>query len=1236
LFGCRGASPPPAEWHQEDGYRWRPLASAATRPTGFTRVPVRLTGITFENYLSDSAALQNRILAQGAGVALGDVDGDGLVDIFLGKTEGKCALYRNLGDWGFHDVAAEAGVAFGDRAVTGVALVDVDGDGDLDLLVNALGGPNGLFLNDGRGHFVEDTLFPGRASKLGSTSSTLADIDGDGDLDLYTANYKAYTTLDRLSPQDRAFDQVVRQTGPRQFEVAERYRKDYKVILRDDIRGVSLIQRADPDFLYLNDGRGRFTTVPVGGTTRFLDEDGKPLPAPREDFGLAARFYDVDGDGDPDLYVANDFEDPDQFWINDGHGNFRLIDRLAQRTTSNSGMSIDFGDINRDGKVDLFEVDMLSRDTRRLKTQIPTQTVLPKQPGVFTDRPQLQRNTLFLNRGDGTFAQIAELAGIDASGWSWATMFLDVDLDGYEDLLVATGHPWDVMDADTQEKLRNRLSDVDWLKQRDLYPKLELPNYAFRNRGDLTFEDKSDAWRFNAGPDRSHGMAAGDLDGDGDLDVVINRLGAPALVLRNDASAPRVAVSLVGRGGNTAGVGAVVKVTTGEGSGGSQTVPTQSREMTAGGLYLSHSDPMLTFATGTSDSLRIEVKWRSGAVSVIEGARPNRLYQVSEPSAPAALAASAASAAPAAPAAPAASAPAAPLFADRSADLGHVHQESSFDDASRQLLLPNAFSQFGPGLSWYDLDGDGRDDLLAGTGRGGQPTWYRNQGGRFTAVPLGSAAGGDLTTLLALPSPRGTTVLAGVSSYEAGSPAEALAIPSVLGFTLDSRGRLTGPPEAATPPDTASVGPLALADYDQDGDLDLFVGGRIFPGAYPLSPSSRLFLNDGTGRFLLDQNGSDALRHLGMVSSALFADVDQDGDPDLLLAIEWGPLKLFLNTDGRFAPAPASWGLGDRYSRWLGLATGDFDEDGRLDIVATSWGRNTRARVDSLHPLLLYFGNFDADQTIDLVLAQRDDRLNAVAPLASFARLSRAIPGVAERIRTFGAYADATVDQILGSAAANAVRLGANSMEHVVWFNRGNRFEANALPVEAQLAPSFGPVVGDFDGDGHDDLILSQNFFPTDLNSPRYDAGRSLFLKGDGKGGFEPVSGSRSGLLVYGDQRGAAAADYDGDGRTDVVIGQNGAEAKLFHNLGARPGVKVRLEGPNGNPYAIGAQIRLVAGSVKGPVREIQGGSGFWSQSSLTPILGRAASGDLTLEVRWPDGQRSTHPVASSVLRVHR
>ena len=1212
----------PAEWHQEAGYRWRELSVRGGKP-GFTRMGDR-TGVRFTNTVSESLLVGNRMLAQGAGIALGDVDGDGLVDLFLARTEGPNALYRNLGGWRFEDITARAGVAAADRFSTGAAFADTDGDGDLDLVLLATTGPNAVFVNDGTGRFTEHGADLGLApGARGSTTPALADVDGDGDLELYVANYKPYTPADSLAPQQRAVNQVVRQTGPRHFEVNPARARDFKVVFREDMGGLNLTIRADPDDFYLNEG-GRFVRVPATAD-RFRDAAGQPLESEDESFGLDARFADLTGDGAPDLYVANDFEDPDLFWINDGRGNFRLAPWQAQRQMSNSGMGLDVADVNGDGLPDLFETDMLSADTRRLKTQMPTHTALPKRPGDLATQIQMQRNTLFLNRGDGTFAEASELAGVAASGWSWSTMFLDVDLDGWQDLLIATGHPWDLMDADTQERLQNRLTDVPWQRQRWEYPRLPLPNRAFRNRGGLRFEDQSREWGFGLEDDISHALAAGDLDGDGDLDVVVNRLDAPALLLRNDADAARIAVRLRGSAPNTQAVGARIRVTGGA-------IPLQAREVAAGGLYLSHSDYLASFATGDAETVRIEVTWRDGSTSVIADARPDREYEVEQGKTGEDLGNPGKDGAPQS-SPPFPGLPQSSLFVDATAELGgHRHVEDAFDDWSRQFLLPDALAQAGPAVAWFDKDRDGDEDLIIGTGKGGLLGIFRNDGGRLVAErDPGPPAPNDLTAVLGLAAHGEAKLLAGLSTWQARSLAEMTDPPAALVMAMPN-GRLSGPPEPLVGSHESSTGPLALGDYDHDGDLDLFVGSRAIPMRYPVAASSGLFRNQN-GRFELDGPNSELLRDVGLVTAALFADLDGDGDEDLAVARDWGSILLLLNDGGRFTPAPDSLGLARWSSRWRGLAAGDLDGDGRLDLVATSWGRNVVPQADSTRPLFLLHGPFGAAGEEEMLLARHDPRLGALAPLTSYARLRVALPDVVRRVRTFTAYADASADQVLGAAAATAGRLQAVTLDHLVFLNRPGGFEARPLPVEAQLAPASYAGVADFDGDGDEDVFLSQNFFPTAVGTPRYDAGRGLLLLGDGKGGLTPMPGTASGIVVYGDQRGAAYSDVDGDGRLDLVVSQNGAATRFFRNQGARPGLRVRLIGPDRNPDGVGAQIRIVYGARMGPLREIHAGSGYWSQNGAVQVFGLTGA-PTEVWVRWPGGAISRMPVPPGAREV--
>jgi hypothetical protein len=1206
---CSRTAEPPAAWHEENGYRWRDLRVAPGGSAGFTKMGDRQTGIRFQNEVSDSALAGNRILGQGAGACLGDVDGDGRADVFLARTQGANALYRNLGGWRFQDITASSGVAAPDRYSTGCAFADVDGDADLDLVIVTTTGPNAVFLNDGKGRFTEHRDLGLDPAGKGATTIAMADVDGDGWLELFVANYRAFHVADSLPPQERTFNRLVRERSPGKYEVVPEHRRDYRVVMRPDMGGLRLTMRGAPDDFYANH-RGRFTRVPLNGD-RFRDMRGNPLAEEPESWGLGARFVDVNGDRAPDLYVTNDFEDTDELWLNDGRGAFRLADWTVQRQVSNAAMGVDVGDVNGDGLLDLFEVDMLSNDSHRLKTQIPTHTALPKVPGDLTTQLQQQRNALFVNRGDGTFAEVGMFAGVHASGWSWSTMFLDVDLDGWQDILIANGHLWDTMDGDVQERLQDHAGTGQWRRERWQFPPLQLKNVAFRNRGDLTFDDASEKWRFGLEDDISHAMAAADLDGDGDLDVVVNRLGAPVLLLRNDATAPRVTVRLIGEAPNTKAVGAKITL-----RGGA--VPVQTRDVAVGGLYLSHSDYLASFAMGAAKRATLEIEWRDGRRTEMS-VEPGRSYEVTEARTtdegrrlPSPI----------------------PLFDDATPILhGHTHTEDAFDDWNRQFLLPNALSQLGPGVAWFDIDRDGDEDLIIGAAKGGRLSVFRNDNGRLVPeTGSGPAAPADLTTIVGLSQNGQTRVIAGVSTWQARSLEERTGQPAAVSQRA-TEGRLASAFQPVVGSTESAVGPLALGDYDGDGDPDLFVGGRAIPMQYPVAATSGLFKNVN-GSFVLDTLNSALLRRVGLVSGAVFSDLNGDGLPDLLLAREWESLLLLINNGrGGFARAPAAWGLDRWTSRWNGVATGDLDGDGRLDIVATSWGRNMMGRADSAHPLVLLHGPFGARGEEEMLLARDDPRVRGLAPLTSYARLRVAVPDVVNRVSSFSAYADATVETVLGSSISSAQRLQAVTLDNMAFLNRGDRFEAVPLPADAQLAPAFYAGIADFDGDGVEDVFLSQNFYPTAIGTPRYDTGRSLLLKGTGGGKLAPMTGEQSGLVVYGDQRGAAFGDYDRDARIDLVVSQNGAATRLFHNRGATPGLRVRVRGSPSNPDGVGVQIRLVYGDTMGPVREVQVGSGYWSQNGAVQVMGRGAV-PTAVWVRWPGGGESRVPVPAGSREI--
>lgn len=1203
-----------------------PLSVPATGRPGFTRLVPASLGINFSNWVAEERHLTNQILLNGAGVACGDVDGDGRVDLYFGCIDGPNRLYRNLGNWQFEDATHKAGVACAGLDTSSVLLADADGDGDLDLIVSSVGGGTHVLANNGRGQFTELAQPAPLNPRLGATSMAMGDIDGDGDLDLYIANYRTVTIRDqpntRFNFRIVGGQPVVLSINGRPLTDPE-WTNRFNFRLKLGERGGTFIyeENGEPDVLLLNDGQGRFTPVSWTDGT-FRETDGTPLTQAPLDWGLTVTFRDLNGDGAPDLYVCNDFNSPDRIWLNDGRGRFRALPQLALRQTPLSCMGLDIGDVNRDGYPDIFILDMLSPvHERRFRQRVDLRPDVPPF-GQLEYRQQVSRNMLQLNRGDTTFAEIGQMAGVEAADWAWTPLLWDVDLDGWEDLVIASGYERDGMNMDALRQIETikkekPLPPLEQLRLRRMIPKLLTGPQAFRNRGQLKFEEVTDQWGLRS-PTVSQGAALADLDGDGDLDLVINNFNAPPSLFRNETAAPRLAVRLKGRPPNTRGIGALVKVRGGP--------VDQSREVIAGGRYLSSDDPMLVFAAGPGP-MQIEVRWRSGVLSQVPNAQPNHLYEIEEPPGPN-LAAPAPQ-----PSAP--SAPAQPLFQDVSDRLNHRHVEEPFDDFARQPLLARTLSQLGPGVAWADLDGDGAEELVIGSGKGGAlAVWRTDSKGGFTRLnqpPFTAPVTRDQTAVVAYPKAGGHRLLVGSANYEDGLAVGACVRQYELGGST---------PGEVVPGQSWSVGPLALADIDGDGWLDLFVGGRTVPGRYPEPASSLLLRGSPEGKFVVDERNRAVLANLGLVSGVVFTDLDGDADPDLVLACDWGPLKIFRNDAGQLAPWdwPVAPGSEDRLARhnpttsnwparlsdltgwWNGVAAGDFDADGRMDLVACNWGRNTKYERFRAQPLRLFYGDLDSNGTVDLIEAYYDPARRVLLPLQMPHFVWAALPLVMERVSTWTAYGQATLEQIHGPALQQARQLQASWLETCLFLNRGDRFEVRALPLEAQFSPAFAACVADADGDGHEDVFLSQNFFGVPPETSRYDAGRGLWLRGDGRGGFSPLPGQLSGVMAYGEQRGAAVADFDADARVDLVLTQNAGPTKLYRNTGARPGLRVRLAGPPANPTGVGAVIRLAFRSRLGPAREIHAGSGYWSQDSPVQVLATPEP-PTEIHVRWPWGK---------------
>lgn len=1209
--------------------------TASASSTGFTPIAAAASGVDFVAPIDVAHPLRFLYHSgfMAGGVAIGDLDGDGRNDIFIAGGPVSNKLYRQVGDWKFEDITDEARVGGGDRWAAGAALVDIDADGDLDIYVCNYEARNQLFLNDGHARFVEDAARLGLDLVDASLMATFCDYDRDGDLDLFVLTNRVYY------PEGFPKDRVV---NAEQTEVVDRYRRYFGIV---DVGGGQRKLRpvGRPDYLLRNDN-GRFVDV-----SQAAGIDGLG-------FGLSATWWDYDQDGWTDLYVANDMNEPDKFYRNNRDGTFTDVVAEVVPHTSQFSMGADFGDLDNDGRFDFLVADMSATTHFMQKTTMGAMGAGRPELEAYPSR-QMMRNALYVNTGTQRFAEAAYLAGLADTDWTWTIKFADFDNDGRLDVYATNGMTRSFNDSDVVAPRKTLATQSEFDAFKDL-PKRPEQNLAFRNRGDWRFDDVSKAWQLDhngiSGP-----AAHGDLDGDGDLDLVVVHLDEPVSLYRNDAGGGhRAMVSLRGRGGNRYGVGARVWLESASGAQVRQLIPNTG--------FLGGNEPALHFGLGDDAEIaRLTVDWPSGKQQTFERLPVDRHYTIHEPDGP-----------PAADTLVATRRAAPTWFTESIATKGVQHVERPFDDFQRQPLLPNQLSQLGPGLACGDVDGDGDDDLFLG-GASGQP-------GQLLIVSDGAlrhseqaafqadAACEDMGAVLFDADSDGDLDLYVVSGSVECEPLDAVLRDRL--YLNDGRGQFAKAPADALPDLRDSGSVVAAGDYDADGDLDLFVGSRVIPGRYPLAPPSRLLRNDG-GKFVdVAAEVAPALATAGMVTSAVWSDANDDGRVDLLVASEWGPLRLLVNEDGRLVDRTEQAGLAGRTGWHNGIAAADVDNDGDMDYVVTNFGLNTKYHASAERPALLYYGDFDGSGAMQLVEAEFEhDRL---FPIRGRSCSSQAMPFIREKFATYKDFALASLDDIYTEKClTDAKRFEATSLESGVWINRlrgagrGTRdegsgsqavvaqenasralgpaarvppkFEFVPLPRLAQISPSFGVVANDFNIDGNVDIFLAQNFYTPQWETGRMDSGVGLLLAGDGDGTFKPISPSESGLVIAGDAKSAVLDDINADGRPDLVVGVNNGELSAWRGArdagrGTRktmasspqplaPNLAIRLRGAPGNLTAVGARVTVEDSAGRTQTAEIHAGGGYLSQSSHTVWFGGAAAESVKrITVRWPDGNATT------------
>jgi len=1026
----------------------------------FTLLETAKTKVLFSNNIKEddiNNAFKYEYFYNGAGVSIGDINNDGLPDIYFTGNMVEDKLFLNKGNLEFEDITESAIGKQPNGWHTGTTFADINSDGLLDIYVcrggdikNYADQSNLLYINNGDLTFTEQAKNFGLDDKSNSTQAAFFDYDLDGDLDAYVMNIPN--------------------------ELFQYSKEDYKKMFETNTN-VS-------DHFYKNEG-GKFIEI------------SKSLGINNHAFGLGLCVSDIDNNGYPDIYVANDYEDRDYLFMNT-NGVFKEELKLRTRHISNFGMGIDIADYNNDNHQDIVELDMAYPSHERSKRNMASMSIEKFWNTVASGNYyQYMSNTLQLNNGNGTFSEIGLMAKIAKTDWSWAALFADFDNDGYKDLVVTNGQLRDLKDRDFQEELKQQIDTKGKLSIDEVYsfaPSSVQSNYVFKNKGDLTFQDNTKEWGFD-NEVNSNGIAYADLDNDGDLDLVVNNLNKNASIYQNNINGKQnyISFQLNGTKNNAFAYGTKVKIYTEKG--------TQIQEISPTRGYLSSVDTKLHFGLGGISSIqKAEIIWPDNKATTLPNLKVNQTHLISynessfnELKQDKTI----------------------PVFKDisQTQPLKYYHKENKFNDWDREILLPYALSSQGPEIAVSDLNNDQLDDVFIGGSSGNlSQVMYQNPDGTFISSKKNffseDILSEDIGALFFDADNDGDKDLYVCSGgNEFNKNAKALQDRLYLN---DGNGQFKKSLKAL-PEMISSTKIVVSGDLDNDGDLDLFVGGRLTPGEYPKASRSYILRNDN-GKFtnITEQMSKDLLLP-GMITGAEFTDVNNDKKLDLILVGEWMGFTQFINNGETFSKKEVDVST---EGIWFSLTSGDIDNDGDIDFVAGNLGANSKFKASLEKPFNIYGNDFDENGSFDLVLSAYEGDTNY--PVRGKECSSQQIPSLSEKFPSYKSFAESDMKQLYGRKLDEALHLTARHLKSSVFINDGKgNFDMITLPNEAQFSPLMEIFLDDIDGDKNLDIIAAGNLYEAEVETIRYDAGRGVFLLGNGKGNFNAITPEESGFFAW-------------------------------------------------------------------------------------------------------------------------